>query len=334
MSPSARRPQFKQLGGPGPARDLIGYGRWVPRVTWPNGARVAVSIVLNWEEGSEVSKVVEGDGRSEAALGEIPYAMDPQYRDLAVESVYEYGSRAGVWRVQRLIDSFKIPVTFYGAAVAWELNPEVGGLGARGGPRAVLARLALGGAVAAHARGGAGAHAEAVASIERTCGERPRGWYCRYGPSVNTRELLVEDGGFVYDSDAYNDDLPYYVEVAGKRHLIVPYSFTYNDAQVRAAPGLRRTRTDFFDQCRRGLDYLWDEGATHPRMMSIGLHSRLIGQAGRISALRDFLEYAHEKGDVWFAPQARHRRTGGTSTARSSRRAADVEPQRPVRRGS
>ncbi len=294
------KPQFNQLAGPGLARDLIGYGRWVPRVTWPNGARVAVSIVLNWEEGSEVSKVVEGDGRSEAALNEIPYAMDPQYRDLAVESVYEYGSRAGVWRVQRLIDSFKVPLTFYGAAVAWELNPEV----------AAWVREA-GHEPCSHgwrweepwllSREQEKAHmAEAIASIERTCGERPRGWYCRYGPSVNTRELLVEDGGFVYDSDAYNDDLPYYVEVNGKRHLIVPYSFTYNDARFVLPPGYGGPE-DFYDQCRRALDYLWDEGATHPRMMSIGLHSRLIGQAGRISALRDFLEYAHEKGGVWFA---------------------------------
>jgi len=300
MSAGAGRPQFKQLSGPGPARDFVGYGRWVPRVTWPNGARLAVSIVLNWEEGSEVSKVVEGDGRSEAALSEIPYAMDPQYRDLACESVYEYGSRAGVWRVQRLVDSFKIPVTFYGAAVAWELHPEV----------AAWVREA-GHEPCSHGwrweepwlltREEEQAHiAEAVASIERTCGERPRGWYCRYGPSVHTRELLVEEGGFVYDSDAYNDDLPYYVEVSGKRHLILPYSFTYNDARFVLPPGYGGPE-DFFDQCKRALDYLWDEGATHPRMMSIGLHSRLIGQAGRISALRDFFEYAHEKGDVWFA---------------------------------
>jgi peptidoglycan/xylan/chitin deacetylase (PgdA/CDA1 family) len=173
------KPQFRQLSGPGPERDLVGYGRWVPKVTWPNGARVALSIVLNWEEGSEISKVVEGDGRSEAALGEIPYAMDPQYRDLAVESVYEYGSRAGVWRVQRLIDSYKIPITFYGAAVAWELHPEVAEWVREAGHEPcshgwrweepwVLSREEE----KAHI-------AEAVASIERTCGERPHGWYCR-----------------------------------------------------------------------------------------------------------------------------------------------------------
>jgi peptidoglycan/xylan/chitin deacetylase (PgdA/CDA1 family) len=140
---------------------------------------------------------------------------------------------------------------------------------------------------------------EAIRLIEETCGERPQGWYCRYGPSVNTRELLVEEGGFVYDSDAYNDDLPYFTEVKGKRHLILPYTLAYNDG--RFVLGDYSDPTSFFDYCKRGFDYLWDEGATHPKMMSVGLHSRWIGQAGRASALRDFLEYAHDKGDVWFA---------------------------------
>ena len=239
-------------------------------------------------------------GATRRRFAEIPYAMDPQYRDLAVESVYEYGSRAGVWRVQRLIDSYKIPITFYGAAV----------------PGSCIRRLAEWVREAGHepcshgwrweepwllSREEEKAHiAEAVASIERTCGERPHGWYCRYGPSVNTRELLVEEGGFVYDSDAYNDDLPYYVEVSGKQHLIVPYSFTYNDAKFVLPQGYGAP-VDFFDQSRPGPRLPVGRGRTHPRMMSIGLHSRLIGQAGRTSALRDFLEYAHEKGDVWFA---------------------------------
>jgi len=192
--------EFVETDGPGPRRDLIGYGRHVPKVTWPGGARVAVSIVLNWEEGSELQKNVLGDGRSESALCELPYAMDPQYRDLAAESVYEYGSRAGVWRIQRLVDSFGIPITLFGAAISWERNPEVAqwvreakhepcSHGWRWEEPWVLSRDEE----REHMR-------EAVASIERTCGERPHGWYCRYGPSVHTRELLVEEGGFVYDS--------------------------------------------------------------------------------------------------------------------------------------
>ncbi|MFT5176584.1 MAG: allantoinase, partial [Gammaproteobacteria bacterium] len=132
------------------------------------------------------------------------------------------------------------------------------------------------------------------------CGSRPLGWYCRYGPSVHTRELIVEDGGFVYDSDAYNDDLPYYVEVSGTPHLIVPYTFTYNDARFAMAPGYG-SPNDFFDLLRRGLDYLWEEGASHPRIMNIGVHPRLAGQAGRASALKEFIEYARNKGGVWFA---------------------------------
>jgi peptidoglycan/xylan/chitin deacetylase (PgdA/CDA1 family) len=142
--------------------------------------------------------------------------------------------------------------------------------------------------------------ARAIASFERTLGARPEGWYCRYGPSVNTRELLVEEGGFVYDSDAYNDDLPYYVDVGGTHHLVVPYTMTYNDAKFGALPGYG-SPADFVDNLKRGFDQLWDEGASHPRMMSIGLHPRLIGQASRIHALREFLEHAGVKGKVWFA---------------------------------
>ena len=139
----------------------------------------------------------------------------------------------------------------------------------------------------------------AVASIAKTVGERPLGWFNRCTSSVHSRELVVEEGGFVYDSNAYNDDLPYFVEVNGTRHLIVPYSFSYNDMRF-VFPGYADPGS-FFEYLRRGLDLLWDEGATHPKIMSIGLHPKWVGQAGRASALKEFLEYAHEKGDVWFA---------------------------------
>ncbi len=221
--------------------------------------------------------------------------MDAKCRDIAMESVYEYGSRASIWRLQRLFDKKNIPVTFFAAVVALERNPEVAAWlrdsdhepcshGWRWEEMWLLSREEE----KAHM------HA-AIKSFEETCGKRPLGWYCRYGPSVNTRELLVEEGGFVYDADAYNDDLSYYVEVAGKRHLVVPYSLTYNDVgfvvpQSYGSPG------DFFDLLKRGFDYLWEEGETHPRMMSIGLHPRLIGQAGRISGLADFIDYAQKEG--------------------------------------
>ena len=290
--------QLIDSDGPGPRRDFIGHGRHVPKVVWPEGARVAVSLCLNYEEGSENS-MPAGDGRNEV-MGEIPYAMDAQYRDLCVESVYEYGSRAGIWRLQRLLDAYNMPVTFYACAVALERNPEVADWIREAGhePCSHGWRWEE---VWTLSREEEKAHIDAaVETIERLTGERPRGWYCRYGPSVHTRELLIEEGGFVYDSDAYNDDLPYYVEVSGKRHLVLPYTLTYNDGRF-AFPNGYTDPNAFFDHLKRGFDCLWEEGATHPRMMSIGLHPRFIGQAARISALRQFFDYALEKGDAWFA---------------------------------
>ncbi len=284
---------------PGPRRELVGYGRRPPKAVWPNDAKVAVQLVVNYEEGSEYS-MAAGDGRNEG-LAEINYVMPAEYRDLAAESVYEYGSRAGNWRLMRLFDEYDVKATYFAAAVALERNPEVGqwiresghepcSHGWRWEEHWLLDRETE----RQHM-------AWAIELIEQTCGQRPLGWYCRYGPSVNTRELVVEEGGFVYDADAYNDDLPYFVEVKGKRHLIVPYSFTYNDGRYVLPQGFG-SPSDFFDQCRRGLDELRREGhAGYPKMMSIGLHPRWAGQAGRTSALREFIEYALGLGDVWFA---------------------------------
>lgn len=289
---------FKGVDVPGPERGFVGYGRHVPKVKWPNDARIAISIVINYEEGSEYS-YPNGDGRNDG-LTEVIYSMDPEYRDLCAESVFEYGSRAGIWRLERLLTDLKIPVTFYACAVALERNPEVGAWIKEAGHEPCshgwrweeVWRLSRE-EEADHIR-------RAIASITETCGSRPLGWYCRYGPSVNTRELVVEEGGFVYDSDAYNDDLPYYVEVKGKRHLVIPYSMTYNDGKFGLLPSYG-SPNDFVDNLKRGFDQLWDEGGTHPRMMSLGLHPRLIGQASRIHALREFIEYAQSKGKVWFA---------------------------------
>ena len=291
--------QLKDRDIPGPKRDYVGYGRRLPKVVWPDEAQVAVNLVVNYEEGSEYAKPL-GDERNEG-LAEINYTLNPKYRDLSTESVYEYGSRAGIWRLLRLFDEYRIQTTFFACAVALERNPEVGqwmqasghepcSHGWRWSEHWLLSR-----------------EEErqqlrwAIESIQNTCGQRPQGWYCRYGPSVNTRELLVEEGGFVYDSDAYNDDLPYFTEVNGRQHLIVPYSLTYNDARYVLPQGYG-SPTDFFETCKRGLDELWREGAAgYPKMMSIGLHPRLVGQAGRTAALREFLDYALNKGGVWFA---------------------------------
>ncbi len=244
---------MRDVDVPGPKRDLIGYGRHAPRIRWPGDARVAISIVLNYEEGSEYSHP-SGDKRNDG-LQEVIYAMDPQYRDLAVESVFEYGSRAGVWRLERLLSEHRIPITFYACAVALERNPEVAAWlreanhepCCHGWRWEEVWRLSRQEEMD-HIR-------MAIESMRQTTGMRPEGWYCRYGPSVNTRELLVEEGGFVYDSDAYNDDLPYYVTVNGKRHLIVPYSFTYNDGKFGLLPGYG-SPSDFVDTLKRGFDEL------------------------------------------------------------------------------
>lgn len=283
---------------PGPKRNFVGYGRRQPRVIWPKAAKVAVNIVVNYEEGSEYS-IPAGDGRNES-WAEIAPVIGTDVRDFMTESVYEYGSRAGIWRVMRLLDEYKVKVTFFAAAIALERNPEVaawlkeaGHEPCSHGWRWIEHWKLTREQEREHIRA-------AVESIKRTCGERPLGWYCRYGPSVNTRELLVEEGGFAYDADSYNDDLPYFTEVKGKRHLIVPYNaLPYNDVRFVLSQGYGGP-ADFADNCINALDELRREGAEgYPKMMSIGLHPRWIGQAGRIAGLRKFVEYALEKGDVW-----------------------------------
>lgn len=264
---------------------------------WPGGARLALNIVVNYEEGSERS-FDNHDGVNEG-LGELPRGVESGYRDLATESVYEYGSRAGIHRIMRILDEFAVPATFFAAALALERNPqvcswiqesghEVCGHGYRWSEDWTAGRAEEKRRLAA-----------AVESITRTCGQRPVGWYNRWMPSIHTRELLVEDGGFLYDSNAYNDDLPYWSTVPGRPLLVVPYTLTYNDVRYVSAGGL--TPTGFVDYCIRGIDELAAEGAQRPRMMSIGLHARWSGQAARASALRQVLDHAQARGDVWLA---------------------------------
>ena len=283
---------------PGPLRDLIGYGPDPPDVRWPGGARVALSFIVNYEEGSERSKPA-GDDRNES-FGELPHGIPPEYRDLRVESVYEYGSRAGIWRLLRLFGAYDIPLTFHAAAVALERNPEVARFIRREGHEACAHGWRWSEQWVLDREEELRRISYAVRSIEETCGQRPRGWYSRYGPSVHTRELLVEHGGFRYDSDAYNDDLPYFVEVNGTRHLVLPYTLIYNDIRFVLAPGYTQP-DDFFQTCRDGFDYLWDEGAQHPRVMCIGLHPRWAGQPARTAALRRFVDHVLSKGEVWIA---------------------------------
>lgn len=298
LTPEEAREAARTQMRPGTERDFVGYGRHIPRVRWPNNARLAISLVVNYEEGSEYN-IPDGDGRNEG-YGEIAYAMRPDVRDLSTESIYEYGSRAGIWRLLRLFAEYDVKATFFACALALERNPAVGEAIQEYGHEPCSHGWRWDEPWEMSVEEERERIHKAVASIEKSCGVRPYGWYTRYGPGIHTRELLVEEGGFLYDSNAYNDDLPYFVRVGEKRHLVLPYTHTYNDGRFVLSPGYS-SPWDYFENCRRGIQYLWEEGETHPRMISLGLHPRWIGQAGRTHALRELIEYALNLGNVWFA---------------------------------
>jgi peptidoglycan/xylan/chitin deacetylase (PgdA/CDA1 family) len=280
---------------PGPPRELVGYGEHPPLVRWRGEAKVAIQIVVNYEEGSEKTFPM-GDNVNDI-LYELPFALEGQ-RDLAVESMYEYGSRAGIWRLFRVFDNAGIPVTFFAAAVALERNP------------AVAAKLASRGDEPAGHGYRWSNHFEmtrdqerdaiklAIASIQETTGTRPVGWYCRE-MSTNTRELVVEEGGFEYDSDCYNDDLPYWTTILDRPHLVVPYSLVVNDARYIVGTGFA-SPDDFFLTAKASLDRLRADGDDLGRMMSIGLHPRVTGNPARADGLARFIEYAQQFSDVAF----------------------------------
>ncbi len=285
----------------GPERDFVGYGGRPPDPGWPGGARLALNFVINYEEGSEPS-IGDGDGASEARLTEVAQSPVPRGgRDLAAESMFEYGARVGFWRLKRLFDERELPFTLFACALALERNPVVAAA-VRGdeidvcchGWRWIEAFRLTEDEERAHVR-------RAVESLARTTGRRPEGWYCRYGPSVHTRRLLVEEGGFLYDSDAYNDELPYWVEVGGRPHLVVPYSLVHNDARFA---GTVVTGGQFCEFLRDAVDFLRDEGKVAPRMMSVGLHLRLAGHPARAAGLARLLDHVRECGDVWVTTRA------------------------------
>lgn len=280
-------------------RDLIGYGRGGPTGRWPNSARLAISIVLNYEEGSERG-YSNGDPDQESGTEWGQYDYPPDIRNLAMESMYEYGARVGVWRILDVVDSYDIPLTFFACAQAFELNSDVADY-VRNSTHEVCShgyrweevfRLT--------AQEEAASIRMAIKSLEHTIGRRPVGWYCRYGPSVRTRELLAAEGGFLYDSDSYADDTPYFVTSLGSRRLVVPYAPDSNDFRFWQANG-PTTASSFAEYLKDSFDELYRESATMPRMMSLGLHPRMIGRPGRIRALRDFIDHALRHEGVWFA---------------------------------
>lgn len=277
-------------------RDLAGYGGRPPHPMWPNGARIAVQFVLNIEEGAERS-VLNGDAGSESYLHELP-DRPPRMgeRDPSVESMYEYGSRAGLWRILDLFDVRGLPLTAFAVGRALELNPEIG--------RALSMR---GHEVAGHGyrwidyrnipEDEERRHIHlTIEAIERTCGKRPVGWYTGR-VSQNTRHLLRKEGGFLYTSDAYNDDLPYWL-AGSPPLLVIPYTLVNNDARYLLPTGFS-SGNDFFDILRDAFDILWQEGAKNPKMMSVGLHGRISGHPARAMAIARFLDYVLERDSVW-----------------------------------
>ncbi len=278
-------------------RDLIGYGRSPPNPRWPNGARLALNFVMNFEEGSEYS-IPDGDAASETGLIESSGPVPAGTRDLAAESIYEFGSRVGFWRLMDLFAERNLPLTVFACALALERNvPAAEAIVAAKhdicchGWRWIKHWLLTEDEERRHI-------AMAVESLKRTVGQPPMGWYCRYGPSVNTRRLVVEHGGFLYDSDAYNDELPYWVRVDDKAHLIVPYTSDVNDSKF-ANPAGFSCGDDFFAYLRDTFEVLYHEGRHRPKMMSVGLHMRLAGRPGRAAALARFLDFVAEYKDVW-----------------------------------
>ena len=278
-------------------RDLIGYANNPPDPQWPNNARLAVNFVINYEEGSEYS-IPDGDGFSEASLTESPSSTIPHgTRDLAAETLFEYGARVGFWRLLRLFQERGFPVTLFACALALERNPKV----VEAVKTSNLDICCHGWRWIEHYKLTQDEEREhirlAIESLTNMFGERPLGWYCRTGPSVNTRRLLVEEGGFLYDSDAYNDELPYWQTVNGKPHLVIPYSLTTNDSKF--GRGWFSTGEDFFQFTKDAFDMLYEEGAYAPKMMSIGLHQRLIGHPARAMGLKRLLDYIGGFEDIW-----------------------------------
>lgn len=283
-------------------RDLIGYAGSPPDVRWPGGARIAVSVVVNYEEGGEYC-VLHGDAHSESVLTDVGAEPLQNARNLNVESNFEYGSRVGLWEILRIIEARRIDATIYAVGMALARNPEAAGRIAQSGLE-----------VACHGQRWIDyqfvaeelERADMLRNIEiitRTIGRRPVGWYTGR-PSPNTRRLVVETGGFLYDSDAYNDDLPYWTRVSGRPHLVVPHAFDTNDSRLQRG-GDFSTGDEFFTYCRDAFDWLYRQGGEgRQRMMTISLHCRIIGRPGRLNSLVRLLDHMLRHDGVWFCNRA------------------------------
>ena len=278
------------------SRNMIGYGSTNPNIKWPNNEKLVVQIVLNYEEGSE-NCVLHGDKTSEVFLSEIIGAQPIRGRHINMESIYEYGSRRGFWRIHELFQEKKIPITIFGVGMALEKNQDV-----------CNAIKKANYEVASHgwrwidyqniSKAKEKKHMKlAIQSIKKIFGQRPLGWYTgRCSP--NTRDLVIEEGGFLYDSDSYSDDLPYWEIRRGKKQLIIPYTLDNNDMRFATNQGFN-SGDQFYTYLKDSFDTLYEEGKTHPKMMSVGLHCRLIGRPGRMRSLINFINYVLKFDHVW-----------------------------------
>ena len=278
------------------SRDLVGYGQKGKKISWPNNAKLALQFVLNYEEGGENS-VLNGDKYSETFLSEIIGAKAIKGRHISMESIYEYGSRAGFWRLDSLFKEKKIPITIFAVGLALKQNLEVCDALKNGdyeiaahGYRWIDYQDVKKSVEKKHMQ-------QAIKTIKDIFGSRPLGWYTgRCSP--NTRDLVFDDGGFLYDSDSYSDDLPYWEKRGGKKQLIIPYTLDNNDMRFATNQGFN-TGDHFFNYLKDSFDALYEEGQTSPKMMSVGLHCRLIGRPGRIQSLKKFLDYVLKYDDIW-----------------------------------
>ncbi len=306
------------MGNPNDAypRDLKGHGAAPPQADWPGGARIALQFVINYEEGGE-NCILHGDATSEAFLSEIIGAKAREgVRHMSMESIYEYGSRVGVWRLFDLFKSRDIPVTVFAVAMALERHPDV-----------AEAALKNGIEICSHGYRWIDyqyvpedierEHINIAIEIQkRITGARPLGWYTGR-TSPNTRRLVADEGGFLYDADDYSDDLPFWSTVSDSPHLVVPYTLDANDMRFGSAQGFN-AGDQFFNYLKDSFDTLHEEGAQTPRMMSVGLHCRIAGRPGRFAALKRFVDYARSHDDVWFCRRidiARHWRDRHPYTA-------------------
>ena len=299
-------------------RDMIGYGRTPPKPRWPGDSRLALQIVINYEEGAE-NNVLHGDAGSETFLSEIIGAQSYSDRHMSMESLYEYGSRSGFWRLYRLMTGLRVPVTVFGVAMALERNPA-----------AVAAMQEADWEIASHAyrwidhqhmsEDEERRQIQLAAEIhKKVTGAAPEGWYTGRD-SPNTRKLVIAHGGFLYDSDSYADDLPYWHYEDGSPHLVIPYTLDTNDMRFATSQGFN-SGDQFFTYLKDSFDELYEEGQENPKMLSVGLHCRLAGRPGRARSLRRFLEYVLQHKDVWICRRIdiakhwhEHHKSGPTGT--------------------